>query len=115
MGRFVAVLVLALIGIARFIVFADLIQQYALIAAFGAAIVLPAVLNPTRHWARGFFVCFDLVYAAACGGAWFGSIVYPASRLEVFMAGLIPALLFGTMASLGVGRSWLADFGALRR
>ncbi|HTK50644.1 MAG TPA: hypothetical protein VL308_02085 [Gemmatimonadaceae bacterium] len=116
MWRFVAVLGLALIGIVLFLGFADLIQRCALVAAFGAAAMLPAVMNPTRHWARGFFRCFDLVYAAACVGAYFGAIVvYPASRIEIFTAGLIPGLLFGTMASLGVGRSWLADVGSSRR
>jgi len=116
MWRFLAVLVLALIGMVRFIAFADLMQQCALVTAFGMAGVLPLVLNPTRHWARGFFLCFDLVYAAACVGAWFGAIVTdPVSRVEVFTAGLVPGLLFGTMASLGVGRSWLADFDSLRR
>jgi len=115
MWRFVAVLVLAMIGIVRFIAFADLMQQCALVAAFGAAAILPVVLNPTRHWARGFFLCFDLVYAAACVGAWFGAIVVSSvSRVEVFTAGLVPGLLFGTMASLGVGRSGLADVDSLR-
>ena len=107
MWRFVAVLGLADIGIVLFLGFADLIQRCALVAAFGAAAMLPAVMNPTRHWARGFFRCFDLVYAAI--------VVYPVSRVEIFTAGLIPGLLFGTMASLGVGRSWLADFGSSRR
>ena len=109
MWRFMAVLVLATIGIARFIAFADFVQQCALLTAFGAAAILPVVLNPTRNWARGFFLCFDMVYAAACIGAWFGAIHYPVSRGEVFTAGLFPALLFGTMASLGIARSGLAD------
>ena len=116
MWRFVAILGLALIGMVWFIAFADLIQQCALVPAFGAAVILPSVLNPTRHWTRGFFLCFDVAYAAACVGAWFGSIVvYPVSRVEVFTAALIPGLLFGTMASLGVGRSGLADVDSLRR
>ena len=116
MWRFVAVLGLADIGIVLFLGFADLIQRCALVAAFGAAAMLPAVMNPTRHWARGFFRCVDLVYAAGCVGAYFGAIVvYPVSRVEIFTAGLIPGLLFGAMASLGVGRSWLADFGSSRR
>jgi hypothetical protein len=113
--RFVAVLVLAMIGMVRFIAFADFIQQCALFTAFGAAAILPVVLNPTRNWVRGFFLCFDMVYAAACIGAWFGAIHYPVSRDEVFTAGLIPGLLFGTMASLGVARSGLADVDSLRR
>ena len=78
--RFVAVLVLAMIGMVRFIAFADFIQQCALFTVFGAAAILPVVLNPTRNWARGFFLCFDMVYAAACIGAWFGAIHYPVSR-----------------------------------
>jgi hypothetical protein len=56
-----------------------------------------------------------MVYAAACIGAWFGAIVNPVSRAEVFTAGLVPGLLFGTMASLGVARSGLADVDSLRR
>jgi hypothetical protein len=115
MWRFVAVLALAIIGIVRFIAFADFVQQCALLTAFGAAAMLPVVLNPTRHWARGLFLCFDMVYAAACIGAWFGAIVNPVSRAEVFTAGLVPGLLFGTMASLGVARSGLADVDSLRR
>lgn len=115
MWRFVAVLVLAIIGILWFVAFADLMQQCALLTAFVVAAILPVVLNPTRHWARGFFLCFDLVYAAACVGAWFGGIVMsPVSRIEVFTAGLIPGLLFGTMASLGVGRSGLAEVDSSR-
>jgi hypothetical protein len=113
MWRFVAVFVLAIIGVVWFTASADFVQRGALLAAFGAAAILPAVLNPTRHWARGFFLCFDMVYAAACLGAWLGAwvgaIAYPLSRVEVFTAGLIPGLLFGSMASLGVGRSGLGD------
>ena len=113
MWRFVAVFVLATIGVVRFALVADSIQQGALLAGFGAAAILPAVLNPTRHWARGFFLCFDIVYAAACMGAWVGAwvgaIAYPLPRVEILTAGFIPGLLFGTMASLGVGRSGLGD------
>jgi len=48
-------------------------------------------------------------------GAWFGAIVVSSvSRVEVFTAGLVPGLLFGTMASLGVGRSGLAGVDSLR-
>jgi len=107
--RFVAVLGLAMIGMVWFIAFADFVQQCALITAFGGAAILPLVLNPTRHWARGFFLCFDMVYAAACIGAWLGAAVHPVPRVEIFTAGLIPGVLFGTMASLGVGRSGLGD------
>ena len=109
MWRFVAVFVLTIIGVVRFTVVADFIQQGALLAGFGAAAILPAVLNPTRHWARGFFLCVDIVYAASCIGAWVGAIAYPLPRVEIFTAGFIPGLLFGTMASLGVGRSGLGD------
>jgi hypothetical protein len=116
MWRFVAVLVLAIAGIVWFIAFAGLMQQCALVSAFGTAVILPAVLTPTRNWARSFLVCLDMVYSTACLGAWFGALVVdPVSRIEVFTAGVVPALLFGTMASLGVGRSWLADVDRLRR
>lgn len=109
MWRFVAVLVLALTGMVWFVFFAGHVLQCALITAFGAALALPLVMNPTRHWARGFFLCFDMVYAAACIGAYMAAYVTHAPRMEVFTASLIPGLLFGTMASLGIGRSGLGD------
>lgn len=108
MGRFVAVLVLALIGMVWFL-FADFVQKCALISAFGAAVMLPLVANPTRYWARAFWLCVDIVYAAACIGAWFGALAVGAPRFHAFTASLIPALALGTMASLGVGRSGLAE------
>ena len=109
MARFVAVLVLALVGMFWFTFYADFVQRCSLITAFGAAAMLPVVMNPTRHWARGFFLCFDMVYTAACIGAWFGTYGNQVPRLEVFTASLIPGILFGTMASLGVGRSGLGE------
>jgi len=109
MWRFMAVLGLALLGMVWFLAFADFVQQCALITAFGAAVMLPTVLNATRHWARGFFLCFDMVYAAACIGAWLGAMAHPVPRIDLFAAGIVPGLLFGTMASLGVGRSGLGD------
>ncbi|HEX6053013.1 MAG TPA: hypothetical protein VFZ21_27285 [Gemmatimonadaceae bacterium] len=112
MWRFAAVLVLAFVGMAWFVFVAGYVMRSAFVAAFLVAVVLPAVMNPTRHWARGFILCFDMVYAASWVGAYAAASVTHASRLEVFTAGLVPALLFGTMASLGVGRSGL---GALRR
>jgi len=108
MWRFVAVLVLALAGMVWFVVFAGDVMRSAFVAAFVVAVVLPPVMNPTRHWARGFVLCFDMVYAASCVGAYVAAYGTHAPRLEVFTAGLVPALLFGTMASLGVGRSGLA-------
>ena len=42
-------------------------------------------------------------------GAWLAAQVVPTPRMAVFTAGLVPALLFGTMASLGVGRSGLGE------
>ena len=101
MWRFTAVHILTLIGAICFFL-ADYVQRCALITAFGVAVLLPLVLNPTRHWARGFFLCFDLVYAAACIGAGLGALAHPVPRLEVFIAGVVPGLMFGTMASLGV-------------
>jgi hypothetical protein len=109
MWRFVAVLVLALVGMVWFAFFAGYVMRSAFVTAFAAALVLPPAMNPTRHWARGFFLCFDIVYAASCVGAYLAAYVTHAPRLEVFTAGLVPALLFGTMASLGVGRSGLGD------
>ena len=118
MWRFVAVLVLAFAGMMWFVLFASFVQKTACLTAFGAAIMLPYVLNPTRHWRRAFFLCFDMVYAASCIGAYLAVSTRPASfdellagvsQLEIFIAGIVPAVLFGTMASLGVGRSGLAD------
>ena len=109
MWRFVAVLVLALAGMVWFLSYAGYVMRWAFVAAFAAAVVLPSMMNPTRHWARGFFLCFDIVYAASCVGAYVAAYVTHAPRLEVFTAGLVPALIFGTMASLGVGRSGLGD------
>jgi hypothetical protein len=111
MWRFVTVLVLALTGIVWFAVSDGYVLRCASIAGFVTAAILPAVMNPTRHWGRAFFLCFDFVYAAACVGAWLAALVVPTPRLEVLTAGLVPGLLFGTMASLGVGRSGLAEFG----
>ena len=109
MWRFLAVLVLAFVGMAWFVFFADFVQRTACVTAFGAAMILPLVLNPTRHWARGFFLCFDMVYAASCIGAYVATYVDLAPLGDVFLAALVPALLCGPMASLGVGRSGLAD------
>ena len=109
MWRFVAVLVLALVGMVWCFFFASYVMQCAFVTAFAAAAALPLVMNPTRHWARGFFLCFDMVYAASCVGAYIGAHATHAPRMEVFVASLIPGLLFGTMASLGVGRSGLGN------
>ena len=108
MWRFVAILVLALTGCV-WLVFAGYVMRCAFLTAFIVAAILPAMMNPTRHWGRGFFLCFDIVYAAACIGAWLAAQVVPTPRMAVFTAGLVPALLFGTMASLGVGRSGLGE------
>jgi len=109
MWRFVAIFVLAVVGMVWCLFFGGYVARCAFVPAFGAVVVLPAVMNPTRHWARGFFLCFDIVYAASCVGAYLGAYATHAPRMEVFTASVIPALLFGTMASLGVGRSWLGD------
>jgi hypothetical protein len=105
----VAVLVLAVVGMVWYLVFASYVMQCAFVTAFVAALPLPLVMNPTRHWARGFFLCVDIVYAASCIGAYMAAHVTHAPRIEVFTASLVPGLLFGTMASLGVGRSGLGD------
>src|SRR4051812_9794065 len=109
MRRFMAVLVLAMVGMGGFVFVAGYVMRSAFVTAFAAALILPPLLNPTRHWDRGFFLCFDMVYAASCVGAYIAAYGTHAPRLEVFTAGLVPALLFGTMASLGVGRSGLGD------
>lgn len=109
MWRFVAVFVLAVTSMVWCVFFADYVLRCAFVTAFGAALALPLVMNPTRHWARGFFLAFDMVYAASCVGAYMAAYVTHAPRTEIFTASLIPGLLLGTMASLGVGRSGLGE------
>jgi hypothetical protein len=109
MWRFVTIFLLALVGMVWCVFSTSYVMQCAFVTAFGAALALPLVLNPTRHWARGFFLCFDMVYAAACIGAYMAAHVTHAPRMEVFTASLIPGLLCGTIASLGVGRSGLGE------
>ena len=118
MWRFVAVAGLAFAGMTWYYLYASSVQKAAYLLAFAVAVLLPLVLNPTRHWRRAFFLCFDIVYGAACLGAYGAVVTRPASfdqllagvsPLEIFIAGIVPALLLGTMASLGVGRSGLAD------
>jgi hypothetical protein len=109
MWRFVTVLVLALTGMVWCVFLADHVLRCAFVTAFGAAVALPLLLNPTRHWARGFFLSFDMVYAASSVGACIAAYATHAPRTEIFTASLIPGLLFGTMASLGIGRSGLAE------
>jgi hypothetical protein len=109
MWRFVAVLVLALVGMV-WCLFASFVMKCAFVTAFGAAVMLPLVMNPTRHWSRAFFLSFDLVYAASCIGAYMAAYGTHAPRTEVFTASFIPGVLFGTMASLGVSRSGLSKF-----
>ena len=116
--RFAAIVVLVFAGMTWYYLFASFVQKAAYLAAFAVAVLLPLVLNPTRHWRRGFFLCFDIVYGAACIGAdvavttraaSFEQLLDGVSPLEIFIAGIVPAVLFGTMASLGVGRSGLAE------
>ena len=101
MWRFVAVLVLGVVGMVWYLSFADYVMQCAFVVAFVAALPLPLLMNPTRHWARGFFLCVDMVYAASCVGAYLAALVTHVPRTAIFTASLIPGLLFGTMASLG--------------
>ena len=74
MWRFVAIFVLAVVGMVWCLFFGGYVGRCAFVPGFGAAVVLPAVMNPTRHWARGFFLCFDIVYAASCVGAYLGGV-----------------------------------------
>ena len=108
MGRFVAVVVLAFVGLVRLLT-ADFVTQTAMLTGFVAAAALPLVLNPTRHWRLAFWRCVDMVWAASFIGAALAAYALHAPRITAFTASLVPGLLFGTMASLGVGRSGLAD------
>lgn len=108
MGRFVAVLVLAFVGLVWLVV-AGFVMRTALLNGFVAGAVLPLVMNPTRHWRQAFWRCVDLVWAASFIGASIAAYAAHAPHTAVFTASLAPAILFGTMASLGVGRSGLAE------
>ena len=89
MWRFVAVLVLALVGMVWCVFFAGDVMRWAFVTAFAAALVLPPVMNPTRHWARGFFLCFDMVYAASGVGANWGQ-----SRISSFQRSCVERMKF---------------------
>ena len=108
MGRFVAILLLAFVGLVWFL-FAGSVLRTALITGFGAGVMLPLVMNPTRYWQQAFWRCFDLVWAASFIGAAMAAYTAHVPRLAVLAPSLVSGLLFGTMASLGVGRSGLAD------
>ena len=108
MGRFMTVLGLAMVGLVG-VVYSGFVQRAAFIVAFVTAAVLPLVLNPTRHWRQAFWRCIDIVYAASFIGASLAAHAIHAPRLQAFGASVIPGLLFGTMASLGVGRSGLGE------
>ena len=107
-GRFAAVLVLAVVGLV-WLLLASLTMRVALLNGFVAGAVLPLVMNPTRHWRQAFWRCVDLTWAAAFIGASMAAHSAHLPQTAAFTASLAPALLFGTMASLGVGRSGLAD------
>jgi len=110
MRRFVAVLALAFVGLVWIgLPVGGLVHRVAGINAFVVAALLPAVMNPTRTWAQAFWRCVDLVYAASAVGAAISAHVGHAPRLQAFTAAIVPALVFGTMASLGVGRSGLEN------
>jgi|SRR5690349_12627719 hypothetical protein len=103
MRRFAAIVVLATVGMVWY-VYAGVIEQAALLHAFGTAIVLPLVLWPTMSWQKAFFVCFDLVFVTSAAGAALVAHSLHAPMLKVVTAGFGPALIFGAMASLGVSR-----------
>jgi hypothetical protein len=109
MRRFMAVLVLALVGLCWFLVDRRPLTLPAVGNSFIVAVLLPLVMNPTRHWREAFWRCVDLVYTAAVVGASIFAIKTHTSHLEAITVSIVPGLLFGTMASLGVGRSGLAD------
>ena len=108
MLRFVAVLVLAFVGLIRLLT-ADFVTRTAMLTGFVAGAALPLVLNPTRHWRQAFWRCVDMVWAASFIGAALAAYTLNVPRVTPFTASLVPGLLFGTMASLGVARSGLAD------
>ena len=108
MWRFVAVFGMTQLGVAWFVA-SGRVQQVAILTAFGVAALLPAVMNPTRSWRPAFWRCVDLVYAGSAVGASIAAHATDAPRLEAFTVSIAPALVFGMLASLGVGRSGLGD------
>ena len=109
MWRFMAVLGLAMVGLAG-VVYSGLVVRVAFLNAFVVGAVLPMVLTPTRSWRQAFWRCFELVYAASAIAAAIAAHVTHAPRLHALLAGIVPALVFGTMAAFGVDRSALAEF-----
>jgi hypothetical protein len=109
MWRFVAVFVLAVVGLSWSLVDGRASTMVAVGNGFVVAVLLPLVMNPTRYWRQAFWRCVDLVYTAAVVGASIVAISAHTPHLEALTVSIVPGLLFGTMASLGVGRSGLAD------
>ena len=105
MRRFVAIAALALSGLIWLLLAPGVAMRIAALNAFVVSALLPVVMNPTRTWTQGFWRCFDTVYAAAL----VADIVVLLKTHEPVFASIgscvIPGLLFGTMASLGIARS----------
>ena len=104
MWRFAAVTVLAMTGFVGFGLSGP-VQKAAFLDAFAVALLLPLVMKPTRTWQQAFWRCLDLVYTASAVGASLVAWSWHRPRLDAFAASILPGLLFGTMAALGIGRS----------
>jgi hypothetical protein len=108
MLRFVAVLALAVVGLVWLLLAPGVAMKVAGINAFVAAALCPVVMTPTRKWTQAFWRCFDTAYASALVAA----VVVATHAHEPFVRSVascvVPGLVFGTMASLGVSRSSFA-------
>ena len=108
MPRFLAVFALAVVGLCWLFAAPGLAMKAAGVDAFVVAALCPLFMTPTRKWTQAFWRCFDAVYLAALVAA---VIVAPRaheSLIRSVASCVVPGLVFGTMASLGVSRSWFA-------
>jgi hypothetical protein len=106
--RYLAVVLLASVGFVWFLV-AGLVQRTAIVNAIVISALLPVVMTPTRSWQQAFWRCIDIVYVATAVGALIAAHVLHVPWGHALAESIAPALLFGTMASLGVGRSGLGE------
>jgi hypothetical protein len=104
MWRYLAVVLLASIGFVSFLV-AGLVQRTTIVNAIFISALLPAVMTATRSWQQAFWQCIDMVYVATAVGALIAAHMVRAPWGHALTESVAPALLFGTTASLRVGRS----------
>lgn len=103
------VLALALVGFFWIFVAPGYAMKLATLNGFFAAVLCPLVMDPTRRWTQAFWRCFDTVYAAALIAAMIAEVRAPASFIPTIASCIVPGLVFGTMASLGLAHSDLDE------